>query len=357
MDPDSTFPLQRVRSLLRRLSTSSQSRTPVRNHPSLPAEQDKIYLRLETWANILAEPINTDTLLVQRIEKVFSFFINLAYSNNLSTTPAVQSLQDALSVLRRGGDFSRDAKTNWRERLSQLSAPSKVQADRLVQLRNLCTQGFPIFNIWDSISFIYTVCAEDVKTQLGAELHLYQFRMIIKALVDCQRYFTNFARTNTVAAGWTVESPNQPLNIAFATTCVGEAKESKAKMAEARKDFMKALTDTLKHEPKKAVEQKPTPNPAGNCPEYLAWPVVCRQVGNYQSLCFTVGQERSYRCCTHCETALVKSGANNIKIDDLWKTALLTQANGEFSDEFPYPWRELKQQKDVLKQYGKLKNL
>jgi hypothetical protein len=47
MDSDSTFPLQRVRSLLRRLSTSSQSRSSFRNHPSLPAEQDKIHLRLK----------------------------------------------------------------------------------------------------------------------------------------------------------------------------------------------------------------------------------------------------------------------------------------------------------------------
>src|SRR5208282_5977882 len=37
----------------------------------------------------------------------------------------------------------------------------------------------------------YTVCAEDVKTQLGAELHLYQFCMVIKALCACKTYFAN----------------------------------------------------------------------------------------------------------------------------------------------------------------------
>src|SRR5271155_230672 len=41
-DPDSTFPLQRVRSLVRRLSLNSRTnRSSPRNHHSLPAEQDK----------------------------------------------------------------------------------------------------------------------------------------------------------------------------------------------------------------------------------------------------------------------------------------------------------------------------
>ena len=104
-------------------------------------------------------------------------------------TPAVHTLRDSLSILRRGGDFSRDAaKKNWRERISQLSA-AKTNHDPISTLRNLCLQGFPVFNIWDSMSFIYTLCVEDIKTQLGAELHLYQFRLIISALRKCASYF------------------------------------------------------------------------------------------------------------------------------------------------------------------------
>ena len=309
---------------------------------------------LTTWANVLAEPINTDDLVRARIDKILNFFINVAYSNDLSTTPAVQCLQDALSVLRRGGDFSRDVKTKWRERLSQLSVPSKGQYERLTQLRNLCIHGFPLFNIWDSISFLYTVCAEDVKTQLGAELHLYQFRMIVKALCDCKKYFTNLARPNTVAAGWTAEVKYQPLNIAFGTTCVGD-KEEKAKMAEARCKFMKILTDTLKNESKKVSNRDLPPNVAGNCPEFLVWPVVCNQVGSYKSLCFNMSQEIAYRCCTYCETTLEKLGANNIQIDDLWQTALLS--TGDIANAGAYPWRKLKEWNRILTEYGKLTNL
>src|SRR5208282_2488251 len=102
-------PLQQVGSLIHRLSISShESYSPFRNDPSLPAEQDKIRLRFQTWVSVLAERIDTDELVQAQIEKILSFFINVAYSNDLSTTSPVQSLQDALSVLRRRGDFSRE---------------------------------------------------------------------------------------------------------------------------------------------------------------------------------------------------------------------------------------------------------
>jgi hypothetical protein len=299
--------------------------------------------------------MNTDALVRQRIDKILTFFLNLAHSNALSTTPAVERLEKALSFLRRGDDFSRTVKTEWRERLAQLAAPSKVQADRLTQLRNICLDGFPIFNIWDSISFIYTLCAEDVKTQLGAELHLYQFRMIVKSLCECRTYFDNVARTNTVAASWAVESRSQPLNIAFATTCIGLADAEKAAMAEARREFMKILTDTLKKDSQTVNTRLVSPNAPGNCPEYLVWPSACGKVGRYQSLCFNIKDESAYRCCTRCETTLAKLGANGIEVDDLWATALLS--TGTISTKEPYPSRKLKPKEDVLKEYGKLTKL
>jgi hypothetical protein len=36
----------------------------------------------------------------------------------------------------------------------------------------------PIFNIWDSISSIYTLCVEQIPTDLRAELRLFQFRTL-----------------------------------------------------------------------------------------------------------------------------------------------------------------------------------
>jgi hypothetical protein len=65
--------------------------------------------------------------------------------------------------------------------------------------------------------------------------------------------------------------------------------------------------------------------------------------------------ESAYQCCGHCERTLEKLGANNIQIDDLWKTALLS--TGAIKAKPPYPSRGLKSQKDILQQYGGLTDL
>ena len=178
---ETTIPLHQVRNVIRRTSPPPKN-SVLRNHPSLPDKRNKIGLDLAKWETVLGEPHDTEVLAHSRIDKILNFFINVASANGLAATPAVQTLRESLSTLRRGGDFSRNAaKQNWKERIAQLSGP-KTNDDPISSLRNLCLQGFPVFNIWDSMSFIYTICADDVKTHLGAELHLYQFRMIVAAL-------------------------------------------------------------------------------------------------------------------------------------------------------------------------------
>jgi len=351
---ESTIPLHQVRMVVRNTSPPRPKRTVFRNDPSLPADQNRISLNLQTWKNVLVEPINTQTLARNRIDKILTYFVNIASSNDLANTPAVQTLSESLSILRRGGDFTREAaKKSWRERIAQLAA-AKTNHDPLLSLRNLAIDGFPIFNIWDSMSFIYTVCATDVKTQLGAELHLYQFRMIIEVLRGCEEWFSRFAGPTTVAASWKEETQTGALAIAFATTAVGETKE-KGLICAARRDFMAALTGKLKNESTKK-NTRIAPNRPGNCPEYLTWPVACGQVGlKYKSLCFNMNKESAHQCCGHCERTLQKLGANNIQIDDLWKTALLS--TGSIEDKQPYPSRGLKSQKDILKEYGGLRDL
>ena len=216
-----TIPLHQVRPLIRRTSSRPNPAPKVASPNHLPpVDRNKITLDLKRWEGLTGEP-HDQASAQNRLEEILKFFIRIASSNNLSPSSAIQTLQDSLSVLRRGGDFSRNAaKKYWRERIAQASAP-KTNHDPISTLRNLCLHGFSIFNIWDSISFIYTLCVEDIKSQLAAELHLYQFRLILKAFRDCKIYFAAFAAPTTVAASWTVEQ-NQPLAIAFATTAVGE---------------------------------------------------------------------------------------------------------------------------------------
>ena len=185
MELGSTFPLQQIHSLIRHLTTSShRNQSPLRDHPSLPAKQDKIRLRLEIWIEILAELINTDDFVHTRIEK--NLYLQrriLEWSLHNSDNP-VSSRRPL--TWRRLLSGSQDQM--MRETFPTFIS-SKVQYEHAAELRNLCIHGFPLFNIWDNISFIYTICAEDVTTQLGTELHLYQFRIVIKALNDYKAYF------------------------------------------------------------------------------------------------------------------------------------------------------------------------
>ena len=271
---EDTIPLHEVRNIVRSISSASLKSAVFRNHPSLPKDHIKISLNLGIWKNVHDEP-HDESSIRARIDKILTFFLNIASSNQLTITPAVQTLRDSLSILRRGGDFGREAaKKNWRERISQLSE-AKTNHDSVSTLRNLCLQGFPIFNIWDSISFIYTLCVEDIKTQLGAELHLYQFRLIISALRKSELYFPYFAGPTTVAASWK-ETENQHFAVAFATTAVGdkEGDNMKEAIAAARRVFMTTITKALTKEAKNTNTRYALNRP-GNCPEYLVWPVVC----------------------------------------------------------------------------------
>ena len=58
-------------------------------------------------------------------------------------------------------------------------------------------------------------------------------------------------------------------------------------------------------------------------------------------------REWTYRCYEHCERTLEKLGANDIQIDDIWATAILSTKDE--SDEGNYPYRML--QKDIVNQY------
>jgi hypothetical protein len=203
MEP--TIPLQQMLGIVRSTSPTPSRSSAFRHHPSFTTDRNRIRLNLEEWEKVFAAPIDTEERARTRINQILDFFINVARSNGLELTPAFESLQTSLSILRRGGDFTWEAaKKNWRERIVQLST-AKTDSDRITSLRNLCLHGFPIFNIWDSISFIYTLCAEDVMTQVGAELLLYQFRMIVKALRQCETWFSLFAGPTTVAASWKEE--------------------------------------------------------------------------------------------------------------------------------------------------------
>jgi len=84
---ESTIPLHRVRIVFRSTSTPRPNRSFFRHDPSVPADQARISLNLQTWKNVLDEPINTETLARKRIDKILTYFVNIASSNDLATLP------------------------------------------------------------------------------------------------------------------------------------------------------------------------------------------------------------------------------------------------------------------------------
>lgn len=82
-----------------------------------------------------------------------------------------------------------------RTEISQLQAPAKSNYERIRNLQKFTIHNVTLFNIWDAISFIYTMCVQDVKTPVEAQLHLVQFRLIIKSLSAEPKLFSRLLHT------------------------------------------------------------------------------------------------------------------------------------------------------------------
>lgn len=221
-------------------------------------------------------------------------------------------------------------------------------------MQELIVQEIPLFNIWDCISFIYTVCAEGIETPLDAQLHLVQFHIIIGSLRAVDDYFPRFAGPTTVAATWTASTQPHPYTIAFATTCVGDSKNAKARMALARQKFMATITSQLKKVPKGTPRD--APNKPGNCPEYQVWGVVCRKEGKYTSLCFNMDTDpggKIYQCCGRCDDMRELLGANKIEIEDFWMNSVTGDSSVKANFETTYPFRILKPVEDIIAEFLK----
>lgn len=332
-------------------NTPAQSLPP--NDPSLPVD-DKFRLNLQVWSKVLHEPIKTQHQQRQRIRKILNFFVRVGILNNLESTFCVKSLKDALGVLESGADISKSKSTepDWKAKIVQLTVPVKTDYERVRNLRELVIHGVPLFNIWDSISFLYTVCAEDIKTALEAQLHLLQFRIIILSLREASDYFRKYTKPTAAAATWTRPSQNRPLNIAFATTAVGNYR-SKEAIAIARREFMSKITRELKKISPSADTQTSRNRP-GNCHEYITWGVVCRGEGKYSTLCLTMDLDpkgKIYKCCSHCEDLRQLLNANGMDIEDLWEDSELGYSES-IVQNVKYPCRKLKPLKTILAEFG-----
>jgi hypothetical protein len=359
------------------------------NQTTETSSSEQIKLDLVMWRFLLNAPVKTFDNQREKITYIFNFFIRIGQKNGLQGTPAVTSLESALVALGKEGEFEGTPKEKWEERIAQrtlaeieqeldrlpnnrgpVDLPLALTADNTLGTSQTVSQvqllpsprdvykAIPLFNIWDSLSFLYTTCVEDVNSQLAAELHLFQFRMVINALRQCD-YFPSFAGPTTVGSAW---STSEPFLIGYATTCVGPKKGShvaKEEMAGARCKFITTITSQLRV-PITIGLLLNCRNRPGNCPEFVTWRFVCRDPGNYFSLCFSIdetdGKAKSLKFCEHCQDFAQLLTKHKINITDVWDKALLCDEEAmPFTRKGTrYPFRRLQSTNQVIKLSMKL---
>jgi hypothetical protein len=325
----------------------------------LPKPTSLIPLDLPKWMALSTAQDNGHE--PAQVQDVLQYFSDLATENSLHDTVAAQKLTDAIELVATIKPKTDTTKIASIRRTSYAEAhqPLTQINHQILAMNNLWKQGtelarkavyeVPIFNIWDSISLIYTLCVEEIQTDSRAELHLLQFRTIIRIL-SSHSYMKTYAPT-TVAAAWSASPSNGPRSIAFATTCSGKG-SNKERNAEARFKFTKSLINGLN---KLEAEGILRAYPGGHCPEFSSLVIVCRRPGDYLSLCLTLVKNKIYKMCGHCALLVDALAEMSINVQDLWLTTELGTGRGvEIEIEKGLSYRELLNYDDIKNSlYGK----
>jgi hypothetical protein len=82
-------------------------------------------------------------------------------------------------------------------------------------------------------------------------------------------------------------------------------------------------------------------NLLGNCPEFITWSIVCRNAGNYKSLCLSNFKEFAYKFCGHCKDASVAFSEKKYEIEDFFDKSSLLFSTEVMTDQ-AYPGCKLK---------------
>jgi hypothetical protein len=222
----------------------------------------------------LLAPINSLPNQRQILVPIVNFFIAVANSNDLRDTPAVHILQ---SVISDPQFIEYERFPTFNEVSCETRIAQQAPLEQRLELRTAILNDYPVLNLWDALSFVYSFYVEYITDDLRAQLHLFQLRTITCALRRCT-YFRGFSGPTTVAATWTRSTSSTTRMIAFAATCVGNKESTnKRDMAQIR---LTSLEKTLKIT-KEWIKEIRCHNRPGNCPETVLWGIVCQLPGNY----------------------------------------------------------------------------
>jgi hypothetical protein len=344
-----------------------------------PSIRMPITLDLPRWtAYISATAIPND---ISDVRAVIEYFNEVAAANSLQNTTAARKLLQALTILDQttpetdpdvvmfcdrlafgqGRDevvtLTRSIKTL--ESVDSMAITTETAAARLIveqtrkQLVSVATMSVPIFNIWDSISLIYTLCVEHVTSDLMAELHLFQFRTIVQILSKHWYKGEQKLSPSTVAATWSESQKSIPVKIAFATTCSGERDEKRA-MQKARYEFAERLIPGLNVFRKQKGWVCASFMP-GNCPEWLVFILVCTDWGTYSSICQNKNKDRIFKLCGYCEELAQYLNRMEIQINDLWDSSNLGVGDAvEVPQRDGFSYRRLMDYVEIQKEFGNI---
>jgi hypothetical protein len=333
--------------------------------PAWPLAEDQIRVELKKWTRFFQRKAELVRDQHEIIRIIVEYFIDVAARKGLGGSSAAQILRNCLTELEAritAGDEIRNdipaAKCGWELRIGQRSIaeverdmahgvlgeahlqsqPMEGKSSRQLRCQNPSDSNsspstslidqIPLFNLWDSLSFIYTKAVEPIRDQLHAELHIYQFWVIVCILRNCQHYFVLWAMPSTAAATWTKPGKiGEPYIIAFATTCVGPRKQAigtKQGMQQLRLEHLARLKKTL------GIADPPVgryPGLDGNCPENITLGVISGP-GRYVSHCLARKGEsvKSMKFCKSCETQAGLFDAHGIEIIDLWEGGTLVDS-------------------------------
>lgn len=316
---------------------------------------------------------------VSDIIAVFQYFDEVAAANSLVYTASARKLRQALNILQRPGSETNiddimvcdrlafeeetDIIPALAESLKKLDAldslaiTSQEPGTRATleqtreRLFSVATTAVPIFNVWDSMSFIYTLCVESISSDLMAELHLFQFRTIVQILLN--HWYTGPVKQSpsTVAAAWSDPGISAPVKIAFATTCSGEA-DDKVAMQKIRYAFATRLTSGLQIFRKRQQTVCMYYNP-GNCPEWLTFIFLWNLPGQYSSICYNNRADKIFKFCEYCEELANYVDSMEIQVKDMWENSQLGEGKAEHVDRRRgHSYRRLMQYTDIQKKFG-----
>jgi len=251
----------------------------------------------------------------------------------------IAKLESVLGTLR----------TKSRRRLAQTKAVKVAyHSDTFTgQVGNISYANMPMCSIWDALGTIYGGAIEPVTSDRVAELHVLQLRMIVR----CARnigYWGTECIPSTVAVSWFRDATRPFFPTAFGFSCLqGPDNEWCEVQHQLRQSYMGAL-----HRPTDEAERRrwgTGNNVAGNCPEYLTLPTICKSPGSFGSLCLSVPRGHLMQCCFGCRKVIVVAEESGMYIEDRWTTSSLidpakitiTEVKGARHTRSEYPRRYL----------------